>query len=246
MNKKEVLIRLASLFTVSTLLVFTAVFALGAGTSRKDNSILTDGGSSVKEKEEKFVLILDAGHGGEDGGATGLSGALEKELNLQVTLKTAELLEAMGYEVLLTREDDRMLGEGEKGHKKLADLKYRLEFANSHENALLISIHMNKFPMEYCKGIQLYYAPANTQSLPLAKILHALVKDFQPENQRELKEAGSAIYLLDRTTVPALLMECGFLSNAEEEALLKSEDYQKQLTCLIACTVCKYEEGLSA
>ena len=246
MDKKELLVRLCAQLTSLFLVVFTALFALGAKNREGDGSILTDGGSSVKEKEENFLLILDAGHGGADGGATGLSGSLEKDLNLQVTLKTAELLEAMGYTVLLTREDDRMLGEGEKGHKKLADLKYRLEFANSHENALLISIHMNKFPMEYCKGIQLYYAPANVQSLPLANALHRLVRDFQKDNKRELKEAGSAIYLLDRATVPALLMECGFLSNAEEEALLKSEDYQKQLACLIACAVCRYEEGLSA
>jgi N-acetylmuramoyl-L-alanine amidase len=246
MNKKEMLVRCCALLSALMLVLVTALFSLGAGENGGDDSILADNPPSVKKGEENFLLILDAGHGGADGGATGLSGTLEKDLNLQVTLKTAELLEAMGYTVLLTRGDDRMLGEGEKGHKKLADLKYRLEFANSHENALLISIHMNKFPMEYCKGIQLYYAPANAQSRPLANALHELVRDFQKDNKRELKEAGSAIYLLDRATVPALLMECGFLSNAEEEALLKNEDYQKQLACLIACAICRYEEGLSA
>lgn len=244
MNKKEVLIRLASLFTVSGLLIFTAAFALGAGGSLEDGSILTDSGASVKEKEGNFVLILDAGHGGQDGGATGLSGTLEKDLNLQVTLKTAALLKTMGYEVLLTREDDVMLGDGEQGHKKLADLKYRLEFANERENALLISIHMNKFPMEYCKGIQLYYAPANNESLPLASALHGFVKDFQKDNNREIKAANSSIYLLDRATIPAILMECGFLSNAEEEALLKDEGYQKKLACLIAAAICQYEKCL--
>ena len=145
-----------------------------------------------------------------------MNGTLEKELNLQYALAANDLLSACGFKVLLTRSDDRMLGDGEKGHKKLADLRYRLNLANSHPEALLISLHMNKFPQEYCKGIQLYYSPNNGESLPLAQALHRLVKDFQKDNNREIKEATSAIYLLDRVQIPGILVECGFLSNNEE------------------------------
>ncbi len=238
---KMSILRFTALFTAASFLFVLSVMALTGQIDQLAAPILSKDSLPVNNPKEKITVILDAGHGGEDGGASGLSNTLEKDLNLQLTLRTKELLTACGYEVLLTRSDDSMLGSGEKGHKKLADLKYRLEFANSNPQAVLISIHMNKFPMEYCDGIQLYYSENNSESLRLATAFHQLVKnDFQKNNQRELKKATSAIYLLDRVQIPAMLIECGFLSNEKEAALLKDENYQKQLSLLFLAALNQY------
>ncbi|MBQ7846804.1 MAG: N-acetylmuramoyl-L-alanine amidase [Clostridia bacterium] len=238
---KAFFLRFASLFTALCLVVLTAGTALISGHLSSGGSILADNLLSVNNGAQIFTVILDPGHGGQDGGAQSADGTLEKDLNLQLSLCLADLLSAMGYRVLLTRSEDVMLGEGAKGHKKLADLKYRLDFANEYPDALLISIHMNKFPMDYCKGIQLYYSGNHENSLLFANALHPLVKGFQGDNNREIKQAGSAIYLLDRVRIPAVLVECGFLSNANEAELLKNTEYQQQLALLIASALCTYE-----
>ena len=236
---KMSIVRFTALFCAVSVLFVLSVLALSEQLDQLVPPILPKDSPSVKD-EGKKVLILDAGHGGEDGGASGVNGTLEKELNLQYALAANDLLSACGFKVLLTRSDDRMLGDGEKGHKKLADLRYRLNLANSHPEALLISLHMNKFPQEYCKGIQLYYSPNNGESLPLAQALHRLVKDFQKDNNREIKEATSAIYLLDRVQIPGILVECGFLSNNEEASLLKTEGYRKKLSVLLLGALSDY------
>ena len=240
---KKLFLRFTAILTALTLVCVTAVFAAKEPKGIDTNSILADVLPSVNKKDGNLTIILDAGHGGEDGGAVGIDGILEKELNLALAQRTAELLTLMGYTVILTRNSDRMLGDGTVGHRKVADLKYRLELANSTENALLVSIHMNKFPMEYCNGIQLYYSGNDERSLLLANELHRLVKDFQKDNGREVKKADSAIYLLDRAAIPAVLIECGFLSNGNECALLQEEAYQKKLALLIASAICAYEAG---
>ena len=242
---KRFILRSSALITSLFLVGSTASIALKQQSVPLPSTILTDNFQSVNTEKRKLAVILDAGHGGQDGGASGADGTLEKDLNLQVTLRTATLLKAMGYDVILTREDDVMLGNGEIGHKKLADLKYRLDLANDTKDALLISIHMNKFPLEYCNGIQLYYSENHADSLLFAKELHSLVKGFQQDNEREIKKATSAIYLLDRAQIPAVLLECGFLSNEKECTLLKDEGYQKALSLLIASAVCAYEQQLS-
>ena len=230
---KMSIVRFTALFCAVSVLFVLSVLALSGQLDQLVPPILPKDSPSVKD-EGKKVLILDAGHGGEDGGASGVNGTLEKELNLQYALAANDLLSACGFKVLLTRSDDRMLGDGENGHKKLADLRYRLNRANIHPEALLISLHMNKFPQEYCKGIQLYYSPNNGESLPLAQALHRLVKDFQKDNNREIKEATSAIYLLDRVQIPGILVECGFLSNADDEQLLGDDSYRSAVARAIA------------
>ena len=239
---KTPFLRLSALLIASSLLLVLSVLALSGQVDDLLPSILTENEASVKGCGNDFMVILDAGHGGEDGGAVGIDGTLEKDLNLQVVFKIRDLLEECGLGVILTRSDDSMLGNGSSGHKKLADLRARLDIANACPDALLLSVHMNKFPMEYCRGVQLYYSPGSDGSLPLAQALHEAVKEWQPDNEREIKKAGSAIYLLDRARIPAVLIECGFLSNGEECALLKSEAYQKQLAALIVSALAEYHQ----
>ncbi len=190
------------------------------------------------------TVILDAGHGGEDGGAVGVNRVLEKDLNLAVTLRLADLLRAAGVPVILTRTEDRMLyGEGEniKGRKKEFDLKNRLRVAKDHPDAIFISIHMNNFPQEKYNGLQVYYAGHTAGSLALAEaIRQAVVSSLQPENRREVKEATSAIYLLDGAVGRAVLVECGFLSNPDECARLCEKDYQKRLCFSLFCGIMGY------
>lgn len=180
------------------------------------------------------TVVLDAGHGGEDGGAVSKTGALvEKNINLSITLYLKDLLEANGFQVRLTREDDRLLYDRTvdyHGRKKALDLAARRKIAEETENCVLVSIHLNAFPMEQYRGLQVWYSPNNEASLLLAEQVQSTVREgLQPENHRKIKPATSSIYLLHHATFPALLIECGFLTNEEEAALLGSEEYQQQL-----------------
>ena len=239
---KTPFVRISALLLASSLLFALSVLALSGQVDSFLPSILTDNEPSVKSESASFTVILDAGHGGPDGGATGIGGVLEKNLNLAVTQKAGRLLEECGFTVLYTRTDDVMLGSGSSGHKKLEDLRARLDYANGHPDAILVSVHMNKFPLSYCRGVQLYRAKSEGSEALGESFLGMLRTCFQPDNKRELKTADSAIYLLDRVRIPAVLIECGFLSNEEEATLLQSEDYQQKLAALITASVAAYRE----
>lgn len=213
--------------------VLCAMFMFHIGAT----DIVPQEGIPVNIEKTKKTVILDPGHGGEDSGAVGIDGILEKDLNLSVCGILSELLSASGFEVIQTRTEDVMLGDGTEGHKKSEDLKARVELAKQNPDAYYVSIHMNKFPKEYCKGIQLFYSPNNQSSLPLAQFMHTLVKTyFQTNNNREVKNGSEHIYLMNRIQNPAILVECGFVSNPEEAQLLQAKDYQKKiaLLCLAA------------
>ncbi len=183
--------------------------------------------------DEAKIIVIDAGHGGMDGGATGSDGTLEKQINLEIAKILRELLTASGYEVVMTRETDVMLSaEDGKGSAKMQDLKQRLSIASAHPDALTVSIHCNKFPMESCKGMQVYYSDNEIAKRAAEDIQNASVI-LQPYNKRATKKADSSIYLLHRAVSPSVLVECGFLSNPEELEALKTEDYQKKTAMII-------------
>jgi len=183
------------------------------------------------------VIVIDPGHGGIDGGAVASDGTLEKDLNLAIAKDVAQILKYNGFRVILTRETDTMLGSGEAGKLKRADLNERLKIADAEGN-VLVSIHMNKYPDSRPKGLQVYYSKNNADSQPLAEYIQStVVATLQPQNKRKVKAAGSEIFILNKATVPAVLIECGFLSNEEELSLLKSEDYQRQLSSVIAAAI---------
>ena len=197
--------------------------------------------SREKEKsvigKQNYTVILDAGHGGEDGGASSASGLVEKELNLTIAMDVGAYLERCGIAVVYTRTEDILLydrNQDYQGHKKILDLAARLKIARECENAVFVSIHMNAFPQKQYKGLQVYYSPNH----PTSKVLAAAIQDngqryLDTENQRKIKKATSSIYLLDRLEKPAVLIECGFLSNDAEAERLASREYQKQLALVI-------------
>ncbi len=193
-------------------------------------------------------IIIDAGHGGEDGGCVSDNGVLEKDINLEVSKKISEILKAMGYNAVLTRNEDKMLydmyGDNYEGRKKTYDLKNRLKFARENEADMLVSIHMNKFPQTQYKGLQVYYSGNNTQSEALAQNIQGICKQYlQTENEREIKASGSNIFLLNRAEMPAVLVECGFLSNSEEAEKLCDDDYRKKISFVISMGIIFYVQS---
>lgn len=176
------------------------------------------------------VIVIDAGHGGMDGGAVGVDGTLEKELNLEIAIILSELLRVSGYETVMTRNDDSMLTTDDgAGKAKMRDLKQRLTIASSYPDALMVSIHCNKFPAESCKGLQVYHSDSELAKQAADQIQGSVTGLLQPENHRQTKKADSSIYLLHRAKTPSVLVECGFLSNSEECSLLKQDSYRKKL-----------------
>lgn len=202
----------------------------------------------VSAEPQNMCIVIDAGHGGEDGGCVSEGGVLEKNINLEISKKVAEILNTMGYNTILTRSEDKMLydmyGDNYEGRKKTYDLKNRLKFARENEADMLVSIHINKFPQSKYKGLQVYYSKNHADSEVLAQNIQNFCKEYlQKDNERAVKEAGSNIYLLDRADMPAVLVECGFLSNAEETEKLCNDDYRKSLGFIISMAIASYIES---
>ena len=189
----------------------------------------------------RHCIIIDAGHGGVDGGATSCTGVLESTINLQISLRLDDLFHLLGYDTYMIRtEDISIYTQGETiAAKKISDLKERVSIVNDTENALLVSIHQNHFSDSRYYGAQVFYGK-NNDSEGLAKQLQAAFKkNLNPESNRSAKKADS-VYLMEHIDCCGILIECGFLSNVEEEAKLRSDTYQKQLSCVVASTVSNY------
>ena len=198
------------------------------------------------------VIIIDAGHGGEDPGAIGINGTYEKDINLAISMTLGEELKSRGYTVVYTRTEDKMLylpEENIKGMRKISDLKNRCKITAEYENCIVISIHMNSYGASQYSGLQVYYSDENEESRVLAsKIQNSVKKELQPNNNRNIK-SGKSLYLLENSSGTAVLIECGFLSNEKECARLSEKEYQKQLSFSIICGIIEYinqtNEGIS-
>lgn len=205
--------------------------------------VASAGGAKPALAGDRITVIIDAGHGGRDGGASTESGVLEKDLNLAVALKLRDLVATLDADVVMTRETDVMLASESSQHKKRDDLNARLNMARERENCIFVSIHMNKFPVEKYSGLQVYYSGNNEESLALAEAIQERAGEFlRKGNARTVKKADSSIYILHNIEVPAVLVECGFLSNPEEAALLCTEEYQNKLAAVIFAAVAEHIE----
>lgn len=195
------------------------------------------------EIDDQPTIVIDAGHGGEDGGAE-VDGVLEKDINLSIANKLSDILRLCGYRVTEIRDEDISVyedGAESLRDKKVSDLKRRVKIVNESENNILVSIHQNKFENSTYSGAQIFYSTNHQNSRELAEdIRSAVVSLLQNDNTRELKPAGSDIYLLDHATVPAVIVECGFLSNDEERSLLIGDGYHSEMAYSIAMGVVEY------
>lgn len=190
------------------------------------------------------TIIIDAGHGGVDGGATSCTGILESQFNLEIAMKLKDLMNLLGINTVMIRETDcSIYTKGETiAQKKVSDLKERVRIANSTENGLLISIHQNLFADSKYSGAQVFYAPSEG-SQTLAEFLQAsFINNINPGSHRKIKKADG-IYLMQHINCPGVLIECGFLSNPQEEYLLRSNEYQQKICAVIACTASVYLFG---
>lgn len=195
------------------------------------------------DAEPRRVIVIDAGHGGEDPGAAG-GGLYEKDVNLKVAVYLSQLLRENGAETFLTRSEDKMLyGEGNENRKKYYDLLNRALMAESRANAVFVSIHMNKFPAESCRGLQTFYSVNNAGSKVLAELIQKNAALLQPQNKRVIKPSGKEIFLLGRLRMPAVLVECGFLSNPEEAKLLSDDEYLKKIALTVYLGISGYLAG---
>lgn len=199
------------------------------------------------------TIILDAGHGGIDSGCVSVNGAEEKDINLNILLKLREMLRITGFKVEVTRDTDRSIhdtGVTGLGNQKKSDMENRLKIINSVDNAVFVSIHQNQFTDPKYYGAQMFYPLESERSERLATIMQGnFVSLLQPENTREIKPVGTEIYLLHYSKCPAVMAECGFLSNPEEAAKLESEDYQSQVAFTLYKSLCDFifeETGVSA
>lgn len=186
-------------------------------------------------------IIIDPGHGGEDGGAISCTGKPESEFNLQIALRLNDLFHLMGYETKMIRTTDTAIyTTGESlSQKKISDLKERVRIVNETENSLLISIHQNTFPDSRYSGAQVFHNGI-PESEQLAKALQsALVQELAPGSNRKAKQS-KGVYLMERIRGVGVLVECGFLSNPEEEYKLGQADYQKKLCCVLAAETAKF------
>lgn len=225
------------IFLSISLLVAVGIMILGASIGSRVVTVI----SETAPLENRKTIIIDAGHGGEDGGATSCTGVLESKINLEIALRLEDALHLLGINTqMIRRTDVSVYTNGNTiAAKKVSDLKERVRMVNEAEGAVLLSIHQNYFSDSRYSGAQVFYAPTDG-SEELAKAMQtALVATLNPGSNRDIKKADS-IYLMQNIQNTGILIECGFLSNPEEEAALRRESYQKAIAGVIAVVASNY------
>lgn len=196
--------------------------------------------SAVAEGQKEFCVVIDPGHGGRDGGKQGKSGLVEKDINLAISLRLKDQLEKVGIKVIMTRETDEGLYKESDSNKKASDLRARLAIIEQSKCDIVISVHQNSYTDSNVKGAQVFYYSTSSKGKTLAEtIQNQLVAKVDPSNHRVAK-ANDTYYLLKKTSVPIVIVECGFMSNHQEEKLLSTTQYQEKLADHISEAVIGY------
>lgn len=226
-----------TLRTIGFYMLVIGLFLFGTMLGNRTVTVISENAPVHRDR----CFIIDAGHGGEDGGADSCNGRSESAYNLEIALRLDDLMHLLGADTMMVRKTDTAVyTAGDTiAQRKISDLKERVKMVNRTSNGILLSIHQNQFPDGRYSGAQVFYS-RQQGSQELAKALQeAFHLTLNPGSHREVKQ-GSGIYLLDKIQHPGVLIECGFLSNAQEEQLLRNPDYQKKLCCVIAATVCSF------
>lgn len=199
-------------------------------------SVLKENGT----KETRHTIVIDPGHGGNDPGKVAINSALEKDVNLAIALKLKKYLEQEDMEVVMTRQEDKGLYEETDSNKKVHDMKNRLAIMEGAKPALVVSVHQNSYPEESVSGVQVFYYRDSAEGKRAALLMQEqMIATLQPAKERKAKE-NSTYYILKKTTVPTIIVECGFLSNREEADRLTSEDYQERVAWAIHLGIMRY------
>ena len=215
------------------------VFVLSFGFAELSESVSNINGMNSP------TIIIDAGHGGFDGGASTDDGVPEKDINLNIALFLEDYLRVLGYDVIMTRKSDISLEDDSSmsiRKKKTSDIHNRLKMMDDHDNSIFVSIHQNHFHQEKYSGMQVFYSRCFSEksSLLAQSIQDSTVNLLQPDNERQIKQIGTSVFLIYNAVRPAVLVECGFLSNIEESEKLKTESYQKKIAFSIALGIINY------
>ena len=200
---------------------------------------------SGRESETDCVIVIDAGHGGSDPGKVGESGVLEKDINLSIAVKLRNRLEQKGFRVVMTRETDAGLYSENADNKKREDMQVRVRMISEAEPDFVVSIHQNSFPDVGCKGAQVFYYKDSEKSKKLAEILQKAFPEVLGDGNTRQAKANSDYYLLRKTTCPIVIAECGFLSNASEEALLRNDVYQEKVAEALCLGILQYRSEMT-
>lgn len=196
--------------------------------------------NSVPSTSDSYTVVIDSGHGGNDPGKITPDGIFEKDINLAIALKLKTYLEASDVHVIMTRTTDSGLYDSDASNKKAQDMKKRIEIMESGNADLVISLHQNSYSDSAIHGAQVFYYATSSASKSLAETLQEiLIRDLDPSNHRQAK-ANDSYYLLKKTSLPAVIVECGFLSNPEEAARLKSDSYQDQIAWVLHLGILQY------
>lgn len=233
MNKRVQVKKLLPLYAVVLIgCLCIAHFGSGAVTVMVENTPM----------EDRSCIVVDAGHGGIDGGATSCSGVLESQINLEIALRLNDLLLFLGYDTKMVRTTDASIHtEGNTiAAQKVSDLKQRVKLVNETQNALLVSIHQNTFPDGRYSGAQVFYAKDEASKNLAKELQSALISALNPGSKRKSKPSDG-IYLMQNIDAPGVLIECGFLTNPEEEAKLRDADYQKKMVCVIGACISRFQ-----
>lgn len=228
--KKRILIILS--------MVFISIFSYLLGSSRMYDTIQT-----VSLPVSNKVVVLDAGHGGEDQGAQSSNGTTEAQTNLKIVLKVQQLLEQSGCTVILTRSDENAIYDLDKTtlrQKKVSDIKNRVKIGNENSADIFVSVHLNKIPQEQYYGWQTFYKEGNEKSQKLATCVQTSLNDsIEKENKRVPLKIDN-VYIMKNVQIPTTIVECGFLSNPEEEKQLLQDDYQNRIAWGIYTGIIEY------
>lgn len=206
----------------------------------KESAELVKVWKQQEKQEDVTTVVIDAGHGGIDPGKVGINDALEKDINLSIALKVKKYLEQQDIRVVMTRETDEGLYEESDSNKKVRDMKNRLAIMEENNPELTVSIHQNSYPEESVSGMQVFYYETSTEGKALAEIMQqTMIESLKPQKERTAK-ANDTYYLLKKTSVPIVIVECGFLSNQTEADMLVSTAYQEKVAWAIHMGILRY------
>lgn len=230
--------------TLGVLLVLSMLYvARGAAMFVGGRNVESAAGAAVSGEDspgQQICVVIDAGHGGADPGKIGVNQLLEKDVNLSIAYKVRQYLEAQDIQVVMTREDENGLYDSDAPNRKVQDMKRRVALIEEIKPAITVSIHQNSYPKEEVRGAQVFYYDGSRNGQLLAQLLQRqLVEKLDPENRRQIK-ANDSYYLLKKTDTPIVIVECGFLSNQAEAALLAQEDYQDRVAWAIHMGILQY------
>ncbi|MGN0464519.1 MAG: N-acetylmuramoyl-L-alanine amidase [Acutalibacteraceae bacterium] len=224
-------IRLTRVLTMISTLVVLGVTVYAAYLA-VDNTLLSKS-ANASAGEALPLIIIDPGHGGEDGGALSRTGIVEKDINLAVSVCTEQFFSFFGFDTLMTRSSDELIyddGCSNIREKKVSDIHNRMKIIEENPVSVFLSIHQNHFENSKYNGAQVFYSKNNEKSPILAQCIQDVIRnDIQPDNDRKIKPTGTEIYLLYHSKVPSVMVECGFLSNAQEADKLNDGEYQKKM-----------------